>query len=245
MATSGYSVRDQYYAAHDSERPEDRDRLERSLRYLQEMVFHSRDMLERFLESVPEELMQQAWNQANRKGVQELDLFSSSEEVKIKETFLRDEEGKYRTMRSVTPEEILAFTREFLEEKFRRTDFLSSPEITKEYLRTRLALRESEVFSCIFLDNRHQVIEFEELFQGTIDGCSVHPREVTKRALYHNASATIFAHNHPSGNPEPSRADKMITTRLQEALKLIDVKVLDHIVVGGSEMVSLAELGYI
>jgi DNA repair protein RadC len=101
------------------------------------------------------------------------------------------------------------------------------------------------VFACLFLDNRHRVIEYEELFQGTIDGASVHPRQVVRRALDHNAAALILAHNHPSGIAEPSEADRNITQRLQEALRLVDVRILDHIVVGDGEMRSMAEMGWI
>jgi DNA repair protein RadC len=99
------------------------------------------------------------------------------------------------------------------------------------------------VFACLFLDNRHRVIAFEELFRGTIDGASVHPREVVKHALHHNAAALILAHNHPSGVAEPSRADVQITRRLVAALGLVDIRVLDHLVIGDTEAVSLAERG--
>ena len=100
-----------------------------------------------------------------------------------------------------------------------------------------------EVFACLFLDNRHRVIEYEELFRGTIDGASVHPREVVRRALEHNAAALILAHNHPSGVAEPSDADRSITRRLSEALALVDVRILDHFIVGEGEPLSLAERG--
>ena len=99
------------------------------------------------------------------------------------------------------------------------------------------------VFACLFLDNRHRVIKYEELFRGTIDGASVHPREVVKRALHHNSAAVILAHNHPSGVAEPSLADEAITRRLKDALSLVDVRVLDHFVVAAGESVSFAERG--
>ena len=102
-----------------------------------------------------------------------------------------------------------------------------------------------EVFACLFLDNRHRVIAFEELFFGSIDSAAVHPREVVKAALRHNAAALIFAHNHPSGVAEPSRADELLTRRLKEALALVDIRVLDHLVVGDGEPLSLAERGLI
>ena len=112
-------------------------------------------------------------------------------------------------------------------------------------LREQLAAREHEVFICIFLDNPHRVIAMDEMFRGTIDGASVHPREVVKCALQYNAAAVILAHNHPSGVPEPSKADISLTRRLTDALALIDVRVLDHFIVGGSELVSFAERGLI
>ena len=119
---------------------------------------------------------------------------------------------------------------------------LTAPDDSKAYVKLQLAEYEHEVFACLFLDNQHRVIKFEEMFRGTIDGASVYPREVVKSALQHNAAAVIFAHNHPSGIAEPSQADQNITKRLKEALSLIDVRVLDHLVVG-SEVVSFAERG--
>lgn len=120
---------------------------------------------------------------------------------------------------------------------------LSSSRDTTEYLRARLALLEHEVFGCLFLDNRHRVLAFEELFRGTINGTAVYPREVAKRALAHNAAALILVHNHPSGDPEPSRADELLTQRLKEALELLEVRVLDHLVIGNESCVSFAERG--
>lgn len=122
---------------------------------------------------------------------------------------------------------------------------LESPDEVRAFLVARLGDLEAEVFSAIYLDNRHRVIAFEELFRGTIDGASVWPREVVRAVMRHNAAAVIFAHNHPSGVSEPSAADTRITQRLREALKLIDVRVLDHIVVGLSESTSMAEQGLI
>lgn len=119
---------------------------------------------------------------------------------------------------------------------------LTSPDSSKKYVKLQLSGYPHEVFACLFLDNRHRVIAFEKLFRGTIDGASVYPREVVKAALSHNAVAVIFAHNHPSGCAEPSRADEAITKRLKAALELIDVRVLDHLVVG-NEVISFAERG--
>lgn len=123
---------------------------------------------------------------------------------------------------------VLELGRRFLESTLQRGDALQSVDDTRRYLSAKLRHQPQEVFACLFLDNRHRVIAFEELFYGTIDGASVHPRQVVKRALYHNAAALIIAHNHPSGIAEPSRADEQITLRLKEALALIDVRLLDH-----------------
>lgn len=137
----------------------------------------------------------------------------------------------------------LEMGRRHLEATLRRGDALTDPQATQRYLIARLRAYPFEVFSCLFLDNRHRVLTFEELFRGTIDGASVYPREVVKRALAHNAAAVILAHNHPSGVAEPSQADEMITRRLKEALALVDIRVLDHIIVGDGETLSFAERG--
>jgi DNA repair protein RadC len=118
---------------------------------------------------------------------------------------------------------------------------LENPEQIQAYLRLHLAERPNEVFVCLYLDTRHRVIALEELFQGTIDGASVHPREVVRRGLECGAGAVILAHNHPSGVAEPSQADLRITQRLADALKLVDIRVLDHVVVAAEGSVSLAE----
>lgn len=120
---------------------------------------------------------------------------------------------------------------------------LTSPRQAGDYLLAQLRDRDHEVFCCLFLDNRHRLIGFEELFRGTIDGASVHPREVVKRALERRAAAVILAHNHPSGVAEPSRADEVITVRLRDALALVDIRVVDHVIVGDGVCVSLAERG--
>ncbi len=131
----------------------------------------------------------------------------------------------------------------YLEERVRRVDALTSPAHTSRFLCARLRSRPHEIFACLFLDNRHRVIHFEEMFRGTIDGASVHPREVVKRALELNAAAIIAAHNHPSGVAEPSRSDRAITSKLHDALALVDVRLLDHFVIGDGEVVSFAERG--
>jgi DNA repair protein RadC len=119
---------------------------------------------------------------------------------------------------------------------------MTSPQASKDFVKIKLATYEHEVFSCLFLDNRNRVITYEEMFRGTIDGASVYPREVVKACLSHNAAAVIFAHNHPSGATDPSQADIAITERLKKALALIDVRVLDHLIVG-EEVTSFAERG--
>ena len=138
---------------------------------------------------------------------------------------------------------VLEMSRRYLREALQRGNVLASPSDTRDYLKARLRGYSYEVFSCLFLDNRHRVIEYEELFRGTIDGASVHPREVVRRALQHNAAALILAHNHPSGVAEPSQADARITRRLKEALSLVDVRLLDHFIIGDGEPKSFAECG--
>ena len=131
----------------------------------------------------------------------------------------------------------------YLEANLDRGDAFTSPALTRRFLQARLRAYHHEGFACLFLDNQNRLIRFEELFNGTIDGASVYPREVVKRVLAVNAAAVIFAHNHPSGVAEPSHADRSITQRLQSALELVDVRVLDHFIVGDGEVVSMAERG--
>ena len=138
---------------------------------------------------------------------------------------------------------VLEMSRRYLEATLQRGDSLQSVADTRRYLTAQLRHEPSEVFACLFLDNRHRVITFEKLFFGTIDSASVHPRVVMRKALDHNAAALILAHNHPSGVAEPSRADEQITRRLKEALGMIDIRVLDHFVIGDGDCVSFAERG--
>lgn len=126
-----------------------------------------------------------------------------------------------------------------------RSDVMASPEATRHFLSKRLRGRQHEVFAVLFLDSQHRLIAFEELFQGSIDSCSVHPRQVVVRALAFNAAAVILAHNHPSGVAEPSGADRLITDRLRQVLELIDVRVLDHLVIGEGRPISFAERGWL
>lgn len=137
----------------------------------------------------------------------------------------------------------LELARRSLGEQLRALPALGNPRDSGDYLRARLRHLPYEVFACLFLDNRHRVLAFEELFRGTVDGASVHPREVVRACLGHNACAVIFAHNHPSGVAEPSAADRAITQELGRALELIGVRVLDHLVIGAGEPVSMAARG--
>ena len=140
---------------------------------------------------------------------------------------------------------VLEMGRRHLAEGLRRDSALESPQQVRDYLKARLRHEPHEVFACLFLDTRHRVLAFEALFHGTIDGASVYPRQVVKRALAHNAAAIILTHNHPSGVAEPSQADRLLTKRLKEALALVDVRVLDHFIVGEGEPISMAEYGWL
>lgn len=139
----------------------------------------------------------------------------------------------------------LEIARRFFAETVSKGGSLSSPGQARDLLVARLRDRPHEVFAVVFLDNRHRMLHYGELFRGTIDGAAVHPREVVREALERGAAAVILAHNHPSGVAEPSAADQAITRRLREALQLVDIRVLDHIVVGDGETVSFAERGLI
>lgn len=140
--------------------------------------------------------------------------------------------------------QILEHAAEILATRYVRGDAFCNPQATKDFLKFKLANHEREVFAILLLDNQNRLIEYRELFFGTIDSASVYPREVVKVVLETNSAAVMFAHNHPSGNPTPSEADKRITDKLKNALALIDVRVLDHIVIG-NECVSFAERGYL
>jgi DNA repair protein RadC len=126
-----------------------------------------------------------------------------------------------------------------------RGEAMSDPQAAGRYFAQRLRGLPHEVFAALFLDTRHRAIAFEELFRGTVDGAEVHPREVVRRALAHNAAALIVGHNHPSGNGEPSAADRAITVRLKQALGLVDIRLLDHFVIGDGAPVSLAARGWV
>ena len=153
-----------------------------------------------------------------------------------------DKEGvglaRYATIRAA-----LELARRHLLESLKVGSALAAPETTQRFLLTQLRDRPYEVFCCLFLDSRHRLIAFEELFRGTTDSAQVHAKEVLRQTLFHNASAVIFAHNHPSGVMEPSQADEWITKRLKEALALVDVRVLDHLIVGDGSCFSFSEHG--
>ena len=140
---------------------------------------------------------------------------------------------------------LIEAARVVLARRFRRGSPLASPRAAREWLSVNLSLKEHEVFVVLLLDNRHRLISCVELFRGTIDGASVHPREVVKEALKHNAAAVILAHNHPSGVGEPSHADEIITARLRDALALVDIRGVDHLIVAAGGCVSLAERGLV
>lgn len=140
---------------------------------------------------------------------------------------------------------VLEMSRRHLDEQLRRGYPLSNPENTRNFLISKLRDYEHEVFGILLLDNRHRVIKWEEVFRGTIDGTSVHPREVVKIALKENAAAVIFAHNHPSGVTDPSASDKNLTQSLVKALGMVDIRVLDHFIIGDGKGYSFAEHGLI
>jgi len=148
-------------------------------------------------------------------------------------------EAKYTQLQAT-----LEMSRRYLAEKMARGDALNNPADTHRFLVAKMRDFRQEVFACLYLDNRHRVISFDEMFYGTINMASVHPREIVQRALKHNASAVILAHNHPSGIAEPSQADRDLTNQLQKALALVEVRVLDHVVVGDGTTVSFAERGW-
>lgn len=150
--------------------------------------------------------------------------------------------GAYEVESPVTEDDILLMARQLANLRLRRGRALTSPQEVFSHLQTLLADYEHEVFALLMLDSKHRVLGFHELFRGTLDGASVYPREVVKIALQYNAAAMILVHNHPSGDPEPSLADRILTQKLKEALSIVGVRTLDHIVVGREGCISMAEL---
>ncbi len=157
--------------------------------------------------------------------------------------FINDKNGLYKTKKPLTAEQIIEFTKLLLADRFKPGKPFNSADSGREWLRLEYQDLEHEIFACLFLDNQNCLITHEILFRGTIDAANVYPREVAKRALQLNAAAVIFAHNHPSGLPVPSPADKLITDKLRQGLSLFDIKTLDHFIVAKQGTCSFAEEG--
>lgn len=166
-------------------------------------------------------------------------------EAFARKVFMRELIPSHETVYNDRDLRVINMALALLERRIRHREAMTSPEDVKAYLRLKLEHREREAFVALFLNNQHRLIACEFLFAGTLDRVEVHPHEVVRRALLLNAAAVIFAHNHPSGNAEPSNTDRQITATLVNALSLINVRVLDHIVVGHGEMVSFAERGWL
>jgi len=160
-----------------------------------------------------------------------------------KPLFIKNEQGLYRVRGYFRPEELVRVAADILLDDMAGKEVMSNPANAARFVQLTLAQEKNEHFSALFLNTQHQLIRFETLFTGTVDGASVYPRVVVQKSLEYNAGAVIFAHNHPSGEAEPSLADRQITRRLTDALALIDVRVLDHFVVSRAKWVSFAERG--
>ncbi|AXA85643.1 DNA repair protein RadC [Lysobacter oculi] len=156
--------------------------------------------------------------------------------------YVRSELRRYRVANA---DEIIEAARAVAGQRMQRGESFTDPLASGRFFQDKLAGLEREVFAAVFLDKRHRLIEYVELFQGTVDGAEVHPREVVRKALRCNAAAVIVAHNHPSGHLEPSAADRAVTSRLKQALSLVDIRLLDHIIVGGLQAASLAARGWV
>jgi len=156
------------------------------------------------------------------------------------ELLVRDSKGEYRL---ATSEEVLKAARQVIGRRVRRGTSMTSPQLVRDFLRTKLAELPHEVFVALMLDAQNRLVQYVELFRGTLAQTSVYPREIVKAALANNAAAMILAHNHPSGVAEPSRADELLTQSLKQALALVDVRVLDHFIVAGADTLSFAERG--
>ena len=153
--------------------------------------------------------------------------------------------SEWRRYRVANADEIIEAARAVAGQRMQRGESFTDPLASGRFFQDKLAGLEREVFAAVFLDKRHRLIEYVELFQGTVDGAEVHPREVVRKALRCNAAAVIVAHNHPSGHLEPSAADRAVTSRLKQALSLVDIRLLDHIIVGGLQAASLAARGWV
>jgi len=170
---------------------------------------------------------------------------SSNTSLKIPNFLLNEASGKYEARRALSSDQIIKAALKLVRGSMNDSNPLTSPQHTRQYIALTLGTREQEVFACVWLNTKHRVIKMEELFYGTIDGATVYPREVVKRALILNAAAVIAVHNHPSGETKPSRSDEHITQQLKNALALVDVRLIDHLIVGGTEITSLAECGLV
>jgi DNA repair protein RadC len=153
--------------------------------------------------------------------------------------------GRTRRYEPAKPDQVLEAAQLIVDARMRRGMSFRDPNVACTFFRDKLGSREREVFVAVMLDTRHRLIEYDELFFGTVDGAEVHPREVVKQALRQNAAAVIVAHNHPSGEIEPSAADRAVTARLKQALALVDVRLLDHVIVGGHQSLSMAARGWV
>ena len=152
--------------------------------------------------------------------------------------------GTYLVTELINEEDLWTIANQIARQKLAKGEAITDKHLAQQALQTLLQSREHEVFAILFLDNQHRILAYEELFRGTLSSASVYPREVVKRALALNAAALMLVHNHPSGHPEPSRADIEITQRLQSALSLVDIRTLDHLVVASNGVVSLKQRGY-
>lgn len=156
--------------------------------------------------------------------------------------YVRSNSRRYKV---ASGDEIVEAARAVVGQRMRRGTSFTDPKKAKEFFRDKLSGLQREVFAAAFLDSRHRLIEYAELFQGTIDGAEVHPREVVRHAIRTNCAAIIIGHNHPSGSVEPSAADRAVTAQLKQVLSLVDVRLLDHVVVGGHQTTALAERGWV
>jgi DNA repair protein RadC len=161
---------------------------------------------------------------------------------KIAAKFFRNEAG---FLEPATPHQLLEAALKIIGQQLKRETTFVSPRMVHDYMRLKIGQLEHEIFAILLLDTQNRLLAYEEVFRGTIDTCMVHPREVLKIALANNAACVILAHNHPSGMAEPSQNDRRITERLRDALTLVDIRVLDHLVVGGDTVVSFAERGWL
>jgi len=156
--------------------------------------------------------------------------------------FVRDTRGRYRPANA---DQIVEAARQVVDQRMQRGMLIADPASAGKFFRDKLAGLQREVFAAVFLDTRHRLIDYAELFFGSVDGAEVHPREVVRQALLLNAAAVVVAHNHPSGEPEPSVADRALTARMKQALSLVDVRLLDHFVVGAHAPLSMAARGWV